>query len=131
MSEPQPTPRKWSLRPLVAAAVLVPLVPILVALFIGGGGGSAAGLTNAVTVPAPRFAPAPAESAPTHAPPPPPPPPPPAKDAGLRLPSGRGAVVALLRHPTALRAKPGGRVVAKLAKKTQFGSPQAMWVVRH
>ena len=129
MSEPEPTPRKWSLRPLVAVAVLVPLVPILVALFIGGGGGSAAVLTNAVTVPAPRFAPAPAESAPTTSPTPSPPPA--AKDAGLRLPSGRGAVVALLRHPTALRAKPGGRVVAKLGKKTEFGSPEAMWVVRH
>ena len=127
MSEPEPTPRKRSLRPLVAGvAVLVPLVPILVALLISGSGGSAAGLTNAVTVPGPTFAPAPATSAPTT-----PSPSPAAKEAGLRLPPGQGAVVALLRHPTVLRAKPGGRVVAKLGKKTQFGSPQAMWVVRH
>jgi lipoprotein-anchoring transpeptidase ErfK/SrfK len=130
MSEPEPTPRKRSLRPLVAGvAVLVPLVPILVALLIGGSGGSAAVLTNAVTVPAPTFAPAPATSGPTTSSAPSPSPA--AKEVGLRLPPGRGAVVALLRHPTVLRAKPGGRVVAKLGKKTQFGSPQAMWVVRH
>jgi hypothetical protein len=130
MSEPEPTPRKRSVRPLVAGVVvLVPLVPILVALFIGGSGGSAAVLTNAVTVPAPTFAPAPTASAPATSPTPSPSSAP--KEAGLRLPPGRGALVALLRHPTALRARPGGHVVAKLGKKTEFGSPQAMWVVRH
>ncbi|HEX3691398.1 MAG TPA: L,D-transpeptidase [Solirubrobacteraceae bacterium] len=130
MSEPEPTPATRSLRPLFTAiAVLVPLVPVLVALLMGGSGGSAAVLTNAVTVPAPKFAPAPAtgataatpSSSSSAAP----------KATGLRLPSGHGALVALLRHPTALHAKPGGRVVAKLALKTEFGSPQAMWVVRH
>jgi lipoprotein-anchoring transpeptidase ErfK/SrfK len=130
MSEPEPTPSKRSLRPLLAGlAVLVPLVPILVALFISGSGGSAAVLTNAVTVPAPRFAPAPTTSTPatsatpssSAA----------ATEVGLRLPPGRGALVALLRHPTVLRAKPGGHVLGKLAVKTAFGSPAAMWVVRH
>jgi lipoprotein-anchoring transpeptidase ErfK/SrfK len=125
MSEPVPTTPKRSFRPLLAAlAILVPLVPILVAVLMGGSGGSAAVLTNAVTVPAPKFAPAPATAAtqtPSSS----------TKDAGLKLPSGRGALVALLRHPTALHAKPGGRVLAKLAVKTDFGSPQAMWVVRH
>ncbi len=124
MSEPVPTTPKRSLRPLLTAlAILVPLVPILVALLMGGSGGSAAVLTNAVTVPAPKFAPAPATAAtqaPSSAP----------KDAGLKLPPGRGAVVALLRHATALHAKPGGRVLARLGLKTAFGSPQAMWVVR-
>jgi lipoprotein-anchoring transpeptidase ErfK/SrfK len=125
MREPVPTPPKRSFRPLLTALViLVPLVPILVALLIGGSGGSAAVLTNAVTVPAPKFAPAPATAA-TQTPSPAP------KDAGLKLPAGRGAVVALLRHASALHATPGGRVLAKLALKTEFGSPQAMWVVRH
>src|ERR1700722_11571365 len=110
MSEPKPTPRKRSLPPLVAGvAVLVPLVPILVALLISGSGGSAAGLTNPGPVPGPPFRARPATSAPTT-----PSPSPAAKEAGLRLPPGQGAVVALLRHPTVLRAKPGGRVVAKL-----------------
>jgi lipoprotein-anchoring transpeptidase ErfK/SrfK len=131
MSEPEPTQRRRSLRPLLAGAVvLVPLVPILVALFIiSGSGGSAAVLTNAVTVPAPTFAPAPTTSTPATSAAP-------SSsasstEAGLRLPAGRGALVALLRHPTVLRAKPGGRVLAKLALKTEFGSPSAMWVVRH
>jgi len=91
---------------------------------MGGSGGSAAVLTNAVTVPAPKFAPAPSTAA-TQSPSPAP------KTVGLQLPPGRGALVALVRHPTALHAKPGGRVLAKLAMKTDFGSPQAMWVVRH
>ncbi|MFZ1992496.1 MAG: L,D-transpeptidase, partial [Solirubrobacteraceae bacterium] len=81
-------------------------------------------LTNAVTVPAPKFAPAPGTSATTQAPAPS------SHPAGLKLPPGRGALVALLRHPAAMHAKPGGQVLAKLKLKTSFGSPQAMWVVR-
>ena len=125
MSESEPTTLKRSQRPLfIAVAVLVPLVPILVALLMGGSGGSAAVLTNAVTVPAPKFAPAPVTAA-TQSPPAA------TKAAGLELPPGHGSLVALLRHPTALHAKPGGRVLAKLPLKTQFGSPQAMWVAHH
>ncbi len=125
MSDPVPTPSKRSLRPLlIALAVLVPLVPILIALLMGGSGGSAAVLTNAVTVPAPKFAPAPSTAA-SQAPAPAP------EATSLKLPPGHGALVALLRHPTAVHAKPGGRVLAKLALKTEFGSPQALWVVRH
>ncbi|MGZ4169655.1 MAG: L,D-transpeptidase [Solirubrobacteraceae bacterium] len=127
MSEPVPNTPRRSLRPLVTAvAIIVPLVPILVALTMGGSGGSAAVLTSAVTLPAPRFAPAPATPAATPAAPSPSPQP-----AGLTLPPGRGALVALLRHATALHASPGGHVLAKLPMKTGFGSPQAMWVVRH
>ncbi len=136
MSNSEPTPPRRPLRPLVTTvAVLVPLVLILVALLIGESGGSAA-LTKTVTVPASNFAPAPATSATSAASAAPATSAaqsssPAAKDAGVKLPPGRGAVVALLRHPTALHAKPGGRVLAKLALKTEFGSPQAMWVVRH
>jgi lipoprotein-anchoring transpeptidase ErfK/SrfK len=125
MSESAPTPPRRSLRPLATAvAVLVPLVPVLVALLMGGSGGSAAVLTNAVTVPAPKFAPAPGTPATTQASAPS------SQPAGLKLPPGRGALVALLRHPAAMHAKPGGRVLGKLKLKTSFGSPQAMWVVR-
>src|SRR5581483_5197234 len=99
MSESEPPTPKRSLRPVfIALAVLVPLVPILVALLMGGSGGSAAVLTNAVTVPAPEFAPAPSTATASASPAP--------RDTGVRLPPGRGALVALLRHPTALHAKP-------------------------
>ncbi|MGH2894955.1 MAG: L,D-transpeptidase [Solirubrobacteraceae bacterium] len=126
MSEPTPTPPKRSLRPIAtAAAVLVPLVIVLVALLVSGSGGSAAVHASAVTVP--KFAPAPATpgtpttQAPTPAP----------QASGVKLPPGHGAVVAVLRHSTALHATPGGRVLAKLPLKTEFGSAEAMWVVRH
>jgi lipoprotein-anchoring transpeptidase ErfK/SrfK len=47
------------------------------------------------------------------------------------IPGGSGSLVALLLHRTALRAAPGGRTLAQLATKTQFGSPAAFWVVEH
>jgi lipoprotein-anchoring transpeptidase ErfK/SrfK len=122
MTEPARTPARRSLRPvLVTVAVLVPLVPILVAVSIGSGGGSAGRHTSAA---APTFAPAPSTAAvPSSSA---------ARQAtGLQLPPGRGALVAQLRRGTALHATPGGRVLAKLAVKTEFGSSAAMWVVRH
>jgi lipoprotein-anchoring transpeptidase ErfK/SrfK len=122
MTEPARTPARRSLRPvLVTVAVLVPLVPILVAVSIGSRGGSAGRHTSAA---APTFAPAPSTAAvPSSSA---------ARQAtGLQLPPGRGALVAQLRRGTALHATPGGRVLAKLAVKTEFGSPAAMWVVRH
>ncbi len=128
MIEPTPNPPKRSLRPVFTAlAVIVPLIPVFIALFISGSGGSAAVLTNAVTVPAPKFAPAPStasaqSSARSSASTP--------KSTGLKLPAGHGTLVALLRHPATMHTSPGGRVLAHLKLKTSFGSPQAMWVAR-
>ncbi len=34
-----------------------------------------------------------------------------------------------MRHPTSLRATPGGRTLARLSTKTEFGSPETVWVV--
>jgi lipoprotein-anchoring transpeptidase ErfK/SrfK len=47
------------------------------------------------------------------------------------LPEGPGVLVALLDHPTALRATPGGHSLTHLDTKTQFGSPEVLWVVTH
>lgn len=47
------------------------------------------------------------------------------------IPGGRGALVALLRHPTSLRATPAGPTLSRLDTRTQFGSPAALWVVKH
>lgn len=55
--------------------------------------------------------------------------PPKAAPAGT-LPPGSGSLVALVRHRTDLRARPGGRVLAALGLRTSFGSPQALWVLR-
>jgi hypothetical protein len=49
---------------------------------------------------------------------------------GLLVPGGRGALVALIEHRTEMRAAPGGRGVARVPIRTQFGSPDVMWVRR-
>jgi hypothetical protein len=38
--------------------------------------------------------------------------------------------VALVRHPIQLRRSPGGAGIARLTRRTSFGSPEAVWVVR-
>lgn len=50
---------------------------------------------------------------------------------GSGLPPGRGSLVALVRHATKMHAAPAGRALAELPTKTEFGSPQALWVVAH
>lgn len=46
-----------------------------------------------------------------------------------QLPPGPGALVAWVRRPTALTARPGGRVLHVLGTQTRFDSPQFLWVV--
>lgn len=77
---------------------------------------SACGETTA-PVTAPKLTPL-ARRAPTRAP-------------ASRIPAGPGALVALLVHTTTMRASPGGRRLAELATRTEFGSLQALWVVDH
>ena len=59
----------------------------------------------------------------------------PPKRAGPSLPAipgGSGSLVALVVHPTALRASPGGgHSIAHLTTRTEFGSPEMLWVVKH
>lgn len=47
-----------------------------------------------------------------------------------RSPRPRGHLIAYVRSAVELRARPGGRVVERLAARTPFGSPQALAVVR-
>jgi lipoprotein-anchoring transpeptidase ErfK/SrfK len=51
--------------------------------------------------------------------------------ASSSLPAGPGSLVALVRHTTTMHSSPGGRTFAKLATKTEFGSPEALWVRAH
>ncbi|HEY3726367.1 MAG TPA: L,D-transpeptidase [Solirubrobacteraceae bacterium] len=105
-------------RPLLAGfAALVPIVPIVIALLLSSGGGASAG-TASGTASSP-FKPLEPAAAATAATPP-----------NLLLPPGRGALVAVVAHPTAMRSSPGGHVYTKVPTRTAFGSPQAMWVVR-
>jgi lipoprotein-anchoring transpeptidase ErfK/SrfK len=111
---PESRPPAISPRRLLAAAAatLVPLIPIVIALSLGAGGASAGGTTTASTL---RFTPVGVlQKAPQN----------------LLLPPGTGALVALVQQPTQMRSSPGGRVLAAVPLKTQFDSPDAMWVVR-
>jgi lipoprotein-anchoring transpeptidase ErfK/SrfK len=107
-------------RPRIALATilaLVPLVPILVAIVVTSGhAGRAAGTiatftpvtTGAFATPAP--APAPPNPAPGE--------------------PGSAALIAHVTRTTALRAAPGGPVIKPLKTRTEFGSPEFLWVAR-
>jgi len=105
----------------VAAGVLVPLLFLAVGIAIGLRQPASSGAT-AVTTTA-GFTPVGSGTArASH----------PARSrTAAPLPAGTGALVALLRQPTALRVAPGGRALTRLATKTEFGSPEVLWVVAH
>jgi lipoprotein-anchoring transpeptidase ErfK/SrfK len=91
---------------------LIPLVPIVIALLLSTGPTSAA--------PAAVASPFKPVAAPASAP----------RPTGLRMPPGGGALVAILQRPTRMRSAPGGHAYARVATRTEFGSPEAMWVVQ-
>jgi lipoprotein-anchoring transpeptidase ErfK/SrfK len=115
-SHPQSRSR---VRAVVAAVVvLVAIVPIVVGLLLSGGGGNAtvggAASTSAASKP---FVPVVATKA--------------SRPPRRRLPAGSGALVAELRHGTQMRSAPGGgRVLAKVGTRTEFGTARTFWVQR-
>ena len=100
---------------MAALAVLVPVVPILVALLLPGGSSRADATPTAATTSTAAFTPV-AQSA--------------AKRPHAAAPAGPGALVGAVRHATAMRASPGGRQFAVLRTKTEFGSPTFVLVAR-
>jgi lipoprotein-anchoring transpeptidase ErfK/SrfK len=107
---------------LLALAILIPGVPIAVGLAIGlqkPGAGAAATTAAGFTPVGPRTSAATTTT--------------PAKPTPPAVPGGSGALVARVVHPTALRVSPsaGARSIARLLTKTEFGSPQMLWVVHH
>lgn len=110
-------PGRWL---AVMVAVLIPAVPLAIGIAISLRAPSAA---PAVTT-TPGFTPVASRSAPAPTKP---------KRHAASLPAapgGPGALVALVRHPTALRASPGGRLLARLVTRTEFGSPETLWVLK-
>lgn len=106
-TRPRPGSRRW----LGAVLAIVPLVPIGIGAFALGGGSAARGASSAIRpVSAPRGPSVAASAKPAR-----------------RLPAWLSEVV-VVRHPTALHAAPGGRVVASQPLKTPFGSPVVMLV---
>lgn len=117
MSDQDPGQRAggFAWRPVVAgAAAFIAVIPIVVALLLSPGGRDSAAAATGVTSTSP-FKPAPAPSS---------------AQTGRRLPPGTGAVVAVVQHRTRMRSAPGGHPYASVPTRTQFGSPEAMWVVR-
>jgi lipoprotein-anchoring transpeptidase ErfK/SrfK len=116
---PQPSGRRrrWRLAAVIALlAAVIPAVPIVIGVAISSakpGAAKASANSFKPTPPAPPSNPqtTTTPAAPTH----------------HRQP---GVLVALVRHPTAMRASPGGKTIAKLTTRTDFGSPQALWVKR-
>ncbi len=100
------TPRRWPTRLLALGRASIALIPIVAGQLLATGGAGAA-------APAPRFTPVQQRSAIT-------------KPASRSV---HGALVALLAHPTTLRANPGGVRLAQVPTRTGFGSPETMWVV--
>jgi hypothetical protein len=96
----------------VALAVLagvIPLVPIMIALSLGSGSGTEQAATaGSLYTPVAQ----------------------PPRTPGLRLPAGRGTLVALVNRSTAMRSRPAGHAFARIGPRTGFGSRDALWVVR-
>jgi hypothetical protein len=52
------------------------------------------------------------------------------KAPARKVPARPTALVAVVRHETVIRSGPSGRVLARLASRTEFGSPQTLAVTR-
>lgn len=107
--QPEP-PRPRSRRRLTLAglATAVPLIPIIVALAMSGGARVRAATAGPLYTP---VSPSPAALVPA-------------------FPGSGGAAVALVTRATAMRSSPGGHAFARLGSRTEFGSPEALWVIR-
>jgi lipoprotein-anchoring transpeptidase ErfK/SrfK len=112
---------------LLALAILVPGIPIAVGVAIGleKPGAGAAATTVAGFTPVGQGATAASTTAPK--------PKPTSKPKLPGVPGGSGVLVARVVHPTALRVSPspGAHSIARLLTKTEFGSPDVLWVVNH
>jgi lipoprotein-anchoring transpeptidase ErfK/SrfK len=103
---------------LIALAVLIPVIPVVIGLVIATSGSSSSATPNQTYTPVATSSATATSSRPAP------------KHPSL-LPPGNGAVVALLQHPTTMRDSPDGPTLAPLPLRTEFGSPQVMWVVKH
>jgi lipoprotein-anchoring transpeptidase ErfK/SrfK len=104
-------------RPVAAGlALLIALVPLIVGLVLTGGSASP-GTAVAQTTTSRPFTPVAVKKV--------------SKIANLLLPAGTGSLVALLQHDVVMRSKPGGgRVIARVGTRTQFGSGMTFAVTR-
>ncbi len=90
---------------MAGLVALVPAIPIVVALLISSSGVAARPVNGPAFAPVPQREPASSGNS--------------------------GFLVALVRHRTTMRSSPGGRPLAPVPLHTEFGSPEALWVVQH
>lgn len=97
---------------LAALAALIPVLPIAIGLLIGSG------QQGAAVARAPSYTALPngTQNSSLSALPP-------------SASGGSGALVALVRRRTTIRGAPGGRALGQLPIRTEFGSPEVLWVV--
>jgi lipoprotein-anchoring transpeptidase ErfK/SrfK len=103
----------------VCAAVLVPVVPIIVALAISGSGAPPVAAVSTTATSA--YTPVAATQKPVahhH---------PGAKRTSV-IPSGQGALIGYVSHAQAMHSSPGGHKFAEIQSKTDFGSPTIVYV---
>jgi L,D-transpeptidase catalytic domain len=101
-------------------AVLVPAIPLAIGIAIGlrqSGTGTAAMMTSTTVGFTPAGVGAGAITKLKGSP------------AQTGAPAASGALVAQVEHATALRSSPGGHELARLITRTEFGSPQVLWVI--
>jgi lipoprotein-anchoring transpeptidase ErfK/SrfK len=116
MGDEQHGRRRWL---LLLPLALTPLIPVIIGVVIGlgqSGAGAAPPSTASSFKPVPSHPSAPAKTRTATA---------------LPVAPGPGAIVAIVLHPTTLRARPHGRALAHITTKTQFGSAETALVVRH
>jgi lipoprotein-anchoring transpeptidase ErfK/SrfK len=121
-------PRRWM---LLGPIALIPAIPVIIGIVLGlgqPGAGATAASTGSAFTPVPSHSTAPAKptaaakpAAPAKA----------TESSALPVAPGPGAIVAVVLHPTTLRAAPHGRPLARITTKTEFGSPETALVVRH
>jgi len=125
MPSPEPTDPRAPRRPTpwigIAAvlAVLIPAVPLVIALLLQGSSSHAATVT---TTQAAAYTPVKSHAAHRHG----------ATHShrAVALPAGHGALIGYVSHPTAMRSRPGGHAFAELRTKTGFGSPTYVLIRR-
>jgi lipoprotein-anchoring transpeptidase ErfK/SrfK len=112
----EPRRHRLSAAALTLAAA-IPVAPIIAGVLISSGNGHGApGRTSRQYLPVPS----PTSTAASLTPRP-----------HDNLPPGSGSLVALVLHGTALRASPAGHVIKRIGTHTSFGSPEALWVLKH
>ncbi len=102
---------------LAGIAVLAPVVLIVVGIAISSGGGANAQASGTTYTPVAEQGTSASKLAAIP-------------QLGSRIPPGPGALVARVVRPSSMRSTPGGREIARVGLRTEFGSPDFVLVTK-